>query len=140
MIIVKRYKSGMKLNLNKLLTMKKILTIIFILITSVSFAQQEQQYVLHSTNPDIDLSVYENAVESWGKLDYYRLLNERRTILYFGVYGSEGVTIELFSAQELLDDYDTQISPYTIINPEDAKETVFVLTPDKLSINPKTNE
>lgn len=120
--------------------MKKIVTIILILITSVSFAQQEQQYVLHSTNPDIDLSVYKKAVENWGQLDHYRLLNQRRTILYFGVYGSEGVTIELFSAQELLDNYGKPISPFTIINPEDAKETVFVLTPDKLSINPKTNE
>lgn len=113
------------------------LFIICLTFSLASFAQQNQHFILHSTNPDIDLTVYENAVENWGGLDKFRLLNKRRTIPFFDVMGNEGVTIELFSAQELLNNNGTQISPHTIIKEEDVLVTVFVLTPDRLSIKPK---
>lgn len=92
---------------------------------------------MHSINPDLDLTVYENAVENWGGLDKFRLLDKRRTIPFFDVMGNEGVTIELFSAQELLNNNGTQISAHTITKEEDIYETVFVLTTDRLSIKPK---
>ncbi|KJS05535.1 MAG: hypothetical protein VR77_08045 [Flavobacteriales bacterium BRH_c54] len=124
--------------ISSILRVKNIfLLIIGLTFSLISFAQQNQHFILHSTNPDLDLTVYENAVENWGGLDKFRLLDKRRTISFFDVMGNEGVTIELFSAQELLNNNGTQISAHTITKEEDIYMTVFVLTPDRLSIKPK---
>jgi len=124
--------------ISSILRVKNIfLLIIGLTFSLISFDQQNQHFILHSTNPDLDLTVYENAVENWGGLDKFRLLDKRRTISFFDVMGNEGVTIELFSAQELLNNNGTQISAHTITKEEDIYMTVFVLTPDRLSIKPK---
>ncbi len=124
-------------NFNRL----RIVLFLIVVLTSVySFAQTKQHYVLHSTNPNVDLTVYYNAIENWGKLDQFRLLDERRTIPFFDVMGNEGVTIEIFSALELKQSYGTEIPKTIITDKNSIKTTVFILTPDRLSIKFKSDK
>ena len=123
---------------SNILKVKSISLLIFCLTFSlVSFAQQKQHYVLHSTNPNVDLTVYENALENWAKLDEFRLLNERRKIPFFDENGNQSVTVELLSAKELKQMYNKRISKFIISDKSKARITAFILNPDIQSVTVK---
>lgn len=99
-------------------------------------AQNKQHYILHSTNPNVDLTVYQNAIENWAKLDQFRLLDERRIIAFYDENKNEAVNIELFSATELKQLYNKQI-PYHLTAGEKIKKAIFILLPNKQSLTVK---
>ena len=122
---------------SNILKVKSISLLIFCLTFSlVSLAQQKQHYILHPTNPNVDLTVYQNAIENWGKLDQFRLLDERRIIAFYDENKNEAVNIELFSATELKQLYNKQI-PYHLTAGEKIKKAIFILLPNKQSLTVK---
>ena len=119
---------------SNILKVKSISLLTFCLTFSlVSLAQQKQHYILHSTNPNVDLTVYQNAIENWGKLDQFRLLDERRIIAFYDENKNEAINIELFSAAELKQLYNKRI-PYHLTADEKIRKAIFILSPDKQSL------
>jgi hypothetical protein len=71
-------------------------------------------YLISSSDGTIsetNFSLYNSALQNFSTLDELRFLNQRRTILF----EKDMITVELFSANELLDKYGKEISPLTII-------------------------
>lgn len=84
----------------------------------------KQHYLLSSTTEGEDLTLFEQALSNYLDLDQYRFLNHRRTIKFSGT----NVSIELFSADELLTQYGKQISPLTIMTGTFYKPVDFMIT------------
>ncbi len=93
---------------------------------------EKRHFIIHKVDNSIDAVKYQTAIDNWGQLDSYRLMNQRR-IIYFT---DSKLSIELLSAQELLDTYGKQISPHTIKSPDYVK-VAFELTQDGKSIKPQ---
>lgn len=123
----------MSCRIKKYDSLKSILLLMVVFIGVYSFAQTKQHYVFHSANPNVDLTVYQNAIENWGKLDEFRLLDKRRKILFFDENKNEAVNIELFSAAELKQLYNKRI-PYHLTAGEKIRKAIFILSPDKKSL------
>lgn len=123
--------------IKKLKSLKSFLLIMLVFIGVYSFAQTKQHYVLHSTNPSIDLTVYENALENWAKLDEFRLLNERRKIPFFDENGNQSVIVELLSAIELKQRYNKRIPKFIISDKSKARVATFILNPNIQSVTVK---
>ncbi|MCW8897681.1 MAG: hypothetical protein OQJ96_11940 [Flavobacteriales bacterium] len=124
----------MKLTYN-ILKAKSICLLMFCLTFSlIASAQQKQHYVLHSTNPNVDLTVYQNAIENWGKLDEFRLLDERRIISFFDEHENEAVNVELLSANELKQAYNKRIPNFISSGKRKIRKATFKLTPNKQSV------
>jgi hypothetical protein len=71
-------------------------------------------YLISSSDVTIsqaNFSLYDEALRNFTTLDELRFLNQRRTILF----EKDGITVELFSANELLEKYGKEISPLTIV-------------------------
>ena len=68
--------------------------------------------------------MFEQALTNYSELDQFRFLNQRRTIKFSGT----NVSIELFSANELLADYGKVIAPSTIIPGTFYKPVDFMIT------------
>jgi hypothetical protein len=60
---------------------------------------------------DEELGIYKLALLEFSQLDEFRFLNERRTIHF----EKNQIAVELFSANELAEQYGKEISPYTIV-------------------------
>jgi len=93
---------------------------------------EKRHFIIHRVDNAIDIAKYQTALDNWGQLDHYRLLDKRR-IIYFT---DSKLSIELLSAQELLDTYGKQISPYTIKS-NNYTDIAFELTQDGKSIKPQ---
>ena len=120
--------------MSNFLKVKSISLLMFCLTFSlITSAQQKQHYVLHSTNPNVDLTIYQNAIENWGKLDEFRLLDERRIISFFDENENEAVNVELLSANELKHQYNKRI-PYHLTSNKKIRKAVFKLSADKQSL------
>lgn len=115
---------------------KYLVLLMLLMLNFTLLAQNKQHYILHSTNPNIDLTIYQNAIENWGKLDQFRLLDERRIIAFYDENKNEAVNIELFSATELKQLYNKQI-PYHLTAGEKIKKAIFILLPNKQSLTVK---
>jgi hypothetical protein len=63
-------------------------------------------------------------------LDGYRCYNKRRTIHFL----NSNVSVDLYSAKELLDTYGKAISPLTIMNDTPTEEIAFLLLNGKIQI------
>lgn len=115
---------------------KYLVLLMLLMLSFTLLAQNKQHYILHSTNPNVDLTVYQNAIENWAKLDQFRLLDERRIIAFYDENKNEAVNIELFSATELKQLYNKQI-PYHLTAGEKIKKAIFILLPNKQSLTVK---
>ncbi len=116
--------------------MKKYkLLIFFCFILNIAFSQApvKQHFVIHSTNPALNLDKFYFAVDNWGHIDDYRFIETRRTILFV----DEGVSVELYSAKELLALYGKLIPPGTIKSTDNYKEISFAITLDGNGLKPQ---
>ena len=115
---------------------KYLVLLMLLMLSFTLLAQNKQHYILHSTNPNVDLTVYQNAIENWGKLDQFRLLDERRIIAFYDENKNEAVNIELFSAAELKQLYNKRI-PYHLTADKKIRKAIFILLPNKQSLTVK---
>ena len=92
-------------------------------------------FIIHTDNPNDNIAKYENAIYNYGKLDEYRFYDRRRTIRFTNTT----VSIELYSAKELLNLYNKKISPLTIKDGEKYRDIEFALTADGNNIKPQLN-
>jgi hypothetical protein len=111
---------------------KNILFIVILtslIFTSIVSAQNQQvtikkHYELSSTEANKDFTEFEQSINNFGELDQFRFLNQRRTINFSG----SNVSIELFSASELLTLFGKEISPLTIMPGTFYKPVDFMIT------------
>lgn len=84
----------------------------------------KKHYNITSSFENEDFTLYEQALNNYSELDQFRFLNQRRTIKFSGT----NVSIELFSANELLADYGKEIAPLTIMPGTFYKPVDFMIT------------
>lgn len=114
--------------------------LIFSMSLSNSILAQDQvvaikkHYNLSSSSENEDLSLYEQALNNYSEFDQFRFLNNRRTIKFSG----SNISIELYSANELLAQYGKEIAPSTIMSGTFYKPVDFMITAndDVLTIFP----
>ncbi len=114
-----------------------ILVVVFFLFLGKLVSQTDREvkkihFVLHSYNPSIHISNYENALTNYGQLDQFRFYNKRRIVRF----RNANVSVELYSAKELLDLYAKQISEFTIKDGQNYSEVEFALTENQDNIKP----
>ena len=112
-----------------------IMYLLMFLFTATLFAQIENaptkiSFIIHCTNPSTSIQKYEKAATNYGQLDQFRFYDKRRTINF----KKSDVSIELYSAKELLDTYKKAISPFTIRDGQKYKDVWFVLSEDGKSL------
>jgi len=76
--------------------------------------KEKFSFIITSSNQNVtpsELNTYKLAVNNFTTLDELRFLNQRRIIQF----EKDGISIELMSANELLDKYGKEISPLTIM-------------------------
>jgi hypothetical protein len=94
----------------------------------------KKHYELSSTEVNKDFTEFEQSISNYGELDQFRFLDQRRTINFSGA----DVSIELFSANELLALFGKEISPLTIMPGTIYRPVDFMVTTndDVLTIFP----
>ena len=108
---------------------KLCITIMFVLFSGFSFAQengdikQKKHFSLISSDSKINISPFEMALSGFSKLDQFRIYDQRRIIFF----ERNSVSVELFSAKELEENFGKQISPYTIMNKAEMIPVIFLL-------------
>lgn len=106
-----------------------------IMLCAFSFSAQtskKEHFIIHQLDNSVNISKYEQASESYGQLDQYRLYDKRRTIFFTDAKAS----IELYSAKELLELYGKEISPLTIKS-ENYRQITFDVSMDGKSLKPQ---
>jgi hypothetical protein len=113
---------------------KKVTLLLFVFLVKFNFSQNsgKTHFIIHAVDVSTDLTKYQNAASNWAELDKFRLLDKRRTIYFSDMKAS----IELISAQELLDTYGKQISPLTI-KTETYPNITFDVSMDGKSLKPQ---
>lgn len=97
--------------------------------SSFSFSQekenitQKKHYSLVSSNSKINLVPFEMALSASSQLDQFRLYDQRRVIFF----ERNSVSVELFSAKELEENFGKQISPHTIMKESEKIPVIFLL-------------
>lgn len=113
---------------------KAILSIVFIVsLLSNGHAQTAKpHFVIHNPGNVADNAKYEYALKEFD-FDSYRFYSKRRILKFTNT----DVTIELYSAKELLEMYQKPISPFTIMDDTPKKEIEFYFYPSqgKVKIN-----
>lgn len=94
---------------------------LFVGLNTISAQNQKQHYRVFSTSGENTLAVEKSISKAY--LDSLRFLNQRRQIQVLGT----NTVVELFSAQELMDTYQKQIAPNTIMDPSKARKVKFKL-------------
>ena len=75
---------------------------------------KKQTFILSSINNNIsesELEIYNVALINFSQLDEFRFLNQRRKILF----EKNKIFVELFSANELAEQFGKEVSPLTIL-------------------------
>lgn len=75
---------------------------------------KKQTFILSSINNNIselELEIYNGALINFSQLDEFRFLNQRRKILF----EKNQIFVELFSANELAEQFGKEVSPLTIL-------------------------
>ncbi len=115
--------------------MKKLL-FLFGFILSINFLHSQtsakKHFIIHRIDNTADISKYQEAAAAWGQLDGFRFLDKRRTINF-----TDGkASIELYSANELLEMYGKHISDLTIKN-DNYPQITFDVTMDGKGLKPQ---
>lgn len=104
--------------------------LVFCMFLSAKVIAQDQtvvmkkHYELSSSIENEDFTLYEQALSNYSELDQFRFLNNRRTIKFSG----SNVSIELYSANELLTDYGKEVAQLTIMPNTFYKPVEFMIT------------
>jgi hypothetical protein len=85
--------------------------------------KQKKHYSLVSSDSKINLSPFEMALSASSQLDQFRLYDQRRIIFF----ERNSVSVELFSAKELEENFGKQISPNTIMKKAEMTPVIFLL-------------
>ncbi len=75
---------------------------------------KKHTFILSSINNNMsesELEIYNVALINFSQLDEFRFLNERRIILF----EKNQIFVELFSANELAEQFGKEVSPFTIL-------------------------
>jgi len=117
------------------LTMRILLILGLAFCVNLSKAQNtgKKHFIIHRIDQSADLSKYEQAASNWNQLDNYRFYDKRRTISFT----DSKVTIELYSAKELLEMFGKQIAPGTIMDEKNIREIAFEITMDGKGLKPQ---
>lgn len=98
----------------------RFVLVLILFLTNKTYAQtaetiEKSSFIISSLNENItstQLNVYKTAVYNYTNLDELRFLDQRRTILF----EKNEISIELLSANELLEKYGKEIPVNTIVN------------------------
>lgn len=101
----------------------------FFLFQKVSAQNIKPHYVIKNASDKLEVQKYNNLLKKF-VFDQYRFYDKRRTIKFT----NSNITVELFSAKELLEIYQKQISPFTIMDTIAKKEIAFYLNGGKIQI------
>ena len=103
---------------------------VFFIYTQKSEAQvSKPHFVINNAVDTIEVQLYYNILKEFD-FDEYRYFDQRRTIKFT----NSNITIDLYSAKELLDIYQKPVSPFTIMNNVAIKEISFFLNGGKVQI------
>jgi hypothetical protein len=87
-------------------------------------AQSKPHFVINNAGSPQAAADYAAAIKDFD-FDAYRFYDQRRTIKF----AESNVTIELYSAKELLDLYGKPLSPLTLMNNKPTKLIEFIYFP-----------
>jgi hypothetical protein len=100
----------------------RISLVLFLFLTNKTYSQtvetetlEKSSFIISSSNENItsaQLNVYKTAVNNFTNLDELRFLDQRRII----PFEKNEISIELFSANELLEKYGKEIPENTIVH------------------------
>lgn len=101
----------------------------FISFQKASAQNIKPHYIIKNASGGLEVQKYNDLLKDF-VFDQYRFYDKRRTIKFT----NSDVTVELFSAKELLEIYQKQISPFTIMDTIAKKEIAFYLYGGKIQI------
>lgn len=101
------------------------LTFLFSIHLSASAQNAKPHFVIINPDKPAETQVYYDALKEFDFASY-RFLTKRRTIKF----SKSNVTLELYSANELLDLYKKPINPNTLMDDKAKKEIEFYLEPN----------
>ena len=100
----------------------RISLVLFLFLTNKTYSQtvetetlEKSSFIISSSNENItsaQLNIYKTAVNNYTNLDELRFLDQRRII----PFEKNEISIELFSANELLEKYGKEIPENTIVH------------------------
>ncbi|CAN5416378.1 hypothetical protein BH10BAC1_BH10BAC1_03360 [soil metagenome] len=103
---------------------------LFFALSNSSFAQgSKPHFLVNNTGDAKETASYYDLLSNFN-LDEYRFYDKRRTIKFV----NSNVTVELYSAKELLEIYQKPISPFTIMDNIAKKDISFYLNGGKIQI------
>ena len=105
---------------------------LFFVFTKTGFSQDskvKQHYVVNNAADSKEAASYSDLLSQFN-FDQYRFYDKRRTITFV----NNSVTIDLYSAKELLDTYGKVVSPLTIMDNVPKKNIAFFLNGGKIQI------
>ena len=122
---------------HKAMKVRVIIYILLVLSFNKLSAQTEKElkktsFIIHC-DASVNKQKYEDAADNYGQLDQFRFYDKRRIVKFKNV----NVSIELYSAKELLDKYKKLISPLTIKAGQKYKDVWFVLSENENNLIPK---
>jgi hypothetical protein len=120
--------------------MKKLLSVtakaacIFFLLFTLSNSVNAQtvskpHYTVYNTANAEETAKYTELLANFD-FDQYRFYDKRRTIHFI----NSNITVDLYSAKELLDIYGKQVSPFTIMDNTPKQEIGFLMYAGKVQI------
>ena len=109
-----------------------LILVLFFAFSKTGFSQDakvKQHYVINNAADAKEATSYSELLSNFD-FDQYRFYDQRRTIKFI----KSNITIELFSAKELLDTYGKTVSPFTIMDNIPSKEIAFIMNGGKAQI------
>lgn len=106
-----------------------IIAFISVFAKTISAQNAKPHYVVNNTSSAQETANYINLFKDFN-FDQYRFYDKRRIITFI----KSNVTVELYSAKELLEIYQKPISPFTIMDNVAKKEIAFLMNGGKVQI------
>jgi hypothetical protein len=120
----------MKTTLKKTLSRTFFFLFLFLLIEVTGFAQGTKPHYLVNNAVDAkETETYYDLLSNFN-FDQYRFYDKRRTITFV----KSAITVELYSAKELLETYQKSISPLTIMDNIPQTDIAFLMYAGKVQI------
>ncbi len=120
----------MKTTLRKTIVRTIFFLFLFLIIDVTAFAQgAKPHYVVNNAGDAKATENYYYLLSNFS-FDQYRFFDKRRTITFI----KSAVTVELYSAKELLETYQKPISPLTIMDNIPKTDIAFLMNAGKVQI------
>jgi hypothetical protein len=116
---------------NSTLISKALFTLAFMFIFQYTiFAQNgKNHFVINNPDKPAETQIYYDALREFDFASY-RFYDKRRIIKFV----NSNVTLELYSAKELLDTYQKPINPSTLMDNVPKKDIAFLMTGGKIQV------